>query len=124
MDNLENTPQTHPETDLAELRDRYDALHHLLVSILILLILVSGTLWVYLQRQVKYTTMELENVRPGVENMVAQYQRTAGPAQDEFVRKLTEYGKTHADFAPIVKKYGLRPSGTNQSGSAPAGQKQ
>ena len=119
MDELEHTQQ--PQTDFRELQERYDSLHHLMVSILAMLIVVSGTLWVYLQRQVKYTGLELDSIRPQVENMVSQYQRGAGPAQDEFVRKLTDYGKTHADFAPIMKKYGLnRQAGTNESATPPA----
>ena len=29
---------------------------------------------------------------------------------DDFVRKITDYGQTHPDFAPILAKYGIKPA--------------
>jgi hypothetical protein len=127
MDDAEITPLSQPEhapagqPDLVELQAQLSSLHNLVVSILALLIVVSGTLWVYLMRQVKYTRLELDAARPQVTNIVAQYQKNSGPAMDEFVRKLTEYGRAHADFAPILAKYGVKPTNTTSvTGPVPA----
>jgi hypothetical protein len=42
--------------------------------------------------------------------MVADYQRVSAPLMNDFVVKLTEYGRTHPDFAPILAKYNLKPT--------------
>ena len=37
---------------------------------------------------------------------------------DDFVNKITDYGRTHADFAPILAKYNLRPAGATGAPAA------
>ena len=115
MDNVENTSV--PQAEANDWRAHYDSMHHLVVSMMVLLIVVSGTLWIFLRWQVKYTRLELESVRPQATNMIAQYEKGTRPAMDNFINKLAEYGRTHPDFAPIMTKYGIKPAG--QSGSAP-----
>jgi hypothetical protein len=116
MDNAEN--QISAQSEVSELRAQYDSLHHLVASILVLLIVVSGTLWIYLLRQVKSTKSELEAIRPQAMNIITQYQKTTGPATDEFVRRLMEFGRTHPDFVPVLTKYGIKPAGA--PGAVPA----
>ena len=111
MDIIENAPANQP--DLNELQSNFDALQHLVVSILILFVVVTCTFDLFLLRLVKTTRDELKVLRP----MMAEYNRTTGPAIGEFVRKLNEFGKTHADFAPILAKYGIKPAGA--TGAAP-----
>jgi hypothetical protein len=48
--------------------------------------------------------------------MFADYQKMSGPYTD-FLKKVTEYGRTHPDFVPILAKYNLKPAGAT---SAPA----
>ena len=88
-------------------------------TLLVLVIVVSGTLTIYLWRQVKYSRAELEVLRPQATNIIGQYQKTTGPATDEFLKKLAIYGTKHPDFAPIVNKYGLEKALTNTA-STPA----
>ena len=108
MDNLENNLPT--QTEAEPLPTQFDSLRQLVVSMLVLLIVISGTLNVFLLRQAKTSRQELEAFRPQVNAIVAQYQKNIGPAMDEFVRKLVGYGKTHPDFDPILSRYLPKPS--------------
>ena len=116
MDNLDNrTPLQSGENDL---RAQYESLRHLVTSILVLLVVISGTLNIYLLRQWRSTSKDLEVVRPQAAHMLTEYQKVSAPLMENFVKKLTEYGRTHSDFAPIMTKYNLKPAG--QTGAPPA----
>jgi hypothetical protein len=117
MDNIENKGA--PQSELNDWRAHYDSMHNLVVSIVVLLIIVSGTLWIFLRWQVKYTGIELETVRPQATNFIAQYEKVTKPAMDTFINKLADYGRTHPDFAPIMTKYGIKPPGSTGN-AAPA----
>ena len=109
MDNLENkTPIQHHATDL---QAQCDALRHLIVSVLILVIVISGTLNIYLLRQWRTASKDLAGIRPQAAQMIAEYQKVSGPLMSDFVKKLTEYSRSHPDFAPVLAKYGIKPSG-------------
>jgi hypothetical protein len=107
MDNLDNKiPLQAGDNDL---QAQCDALRHLITSILILVIVISGTLNIYLLRQWKTTSKDLAGIRPQATQMINEYGQKSGPLMDDFVNKITEYGRTHADFAPIMVKYNLKP---------------
>lgn len=116
MDDLPNSPTPPPE--VAELRAECQALRQMLGSILILLIVVSGTLTIFMARQWKWSKNDVQAARQQTEAMVAEYNRGAGQMQD-FVRRLAEYSRAHPDFAPIAAKYRLQDVLTN-SAAAPA----
>ncbi len=120
MDPSEN-PTSAPAVSPAasdDLRDQVERLRQVLHSLLVLVIVVSGTLTIYLLRQVKYSHAELQALRPQATNIIGQYQKTVGPATDEFLRKLAVYGKNHPDFAPVMAKYGLDKALTNAAAAA------
>jgi len=115
MDNLDNkTPIQAGENDL---QAQYDALRHLVTSILILLVVISGTFNICLLRLFRTSTRELAGLRAQAAPLMADNQKS-GPLMDDFLNKITEYGRTHADFAPILAKYNLRPAGA--TGALPA----
>ena len=116
MDNLDNQTPAQPNTN--DLQAQCDALRHLIVSILILVIVISGTLNIYLLRQWRTASKDLAVIRPQATQMIAEYQRVSAPLMTDFVKKITEYGRTHPDFAPVLIKYGFKPGGT--TGTAPA----
>jgi len=118
MDEVENKTAAQP--DLHELRAEYEALRHLVVSLLVLAVVVSGTLTIYLLRQYRFTHNELVQFRPGAVQMISEYQKLRGPVQDQFLIRLTEYGRTHPDFAPIMAKYGLKPATSTSAAPATA----
>jgi hypothetical protein len=110
MENLDiKTPLQTSDNDL---QAQCDALRHLITSTLILVIVISGTFNIYLLRQWKTTSKDLAGIRPQAAQMVADYQRVSAPLMNDFVVKLTEYGRTHPDFAPILAKYNLKPTAT------------
>ena len=114
MDNLENDLPTQPEGEA--LSAQYDSLRQLVVCILVLLIVISGTLNVFLLRQARTSRQELDAVNA----VVAQYQKNVGPAMDEFVRKLAEFGRSHPDFMPILNRHLSKPGTAGPAPAAPA----
>ncbi len=110
MDNPETHPLS-PETDPSRLRAEIDSLRHLVVSLLILLLVVSGTLSIYLLRQWRTSQTELKTLR----GMVDQYTKEDLPLITNYAAKLTEYGRTHTNFVPILQKYGLDSAQTSPS---------
>ena len=86
-----------------------DSLRHFVLSVLILLIVVSGTLNVYLLYQFKSVGRDLESVKPLVANLRNGYSKGDGPAIERFVNDCIAYGKTHPEFTPYLDKYGIRP---------------
>ena len=103
-----------------ELQDQIGALRHLVVSILILLVVISGTFTIYLLRQWRTVSKELTGFRPQATALVGDYQRVSAPVMTDFVRKVTEYGRTHPDYMPILAKYGLKPGASTGAAPAPA----
>jgi hypothetical protein len=102
MDN----PEPHPspsQADPGQLRAEINSLRYLMVSLLILIIVISGTLNIYLLRQWRSTEMEVKRVR----GFVDQYNKDYFPQITNYVGKLTEYGRSHTNFVPILKRYGL-----------------
>jgi hypothetical protein len=129
MDNLENSPATEPnpnaEPNPADWQDHYDSLRHMVVSLLVLLIVVSGTLTMFLLRQYRWSQTDLAGVRQQVSGMAMEYKRNTEPVINDFVGKLVEFSRTHPDFSPVLAKYGIRPGsatgGPPASATAPAG---
>ena len=115
MDNFE--PKTPVQPEGSDLQGRVDQLRQLIVLVLILVTVVSGTFSLYLLRQWTSSRRELAGIRA----MIADYQKVRGPKIADFVKQLAEYGRTHADFGPVLAKYGIKPSaGTGALPAAPA----
>jgi len=106
------------QIDVAQLQEKYDSLRNLMGSVLVLLLLVSGTFNIFLWRQVRYVRRDLDGIRPQAMQVINDYQTNSGPTMDNFIKQITEYGRTHPDFAPIMSKYGLKPATVPGSGPA------
>src|SRR3954453_16292441 len=120
MDDLENKGPGQSD-ELTQLRGDYEALRQLVLSLLILLLVVSGTFNIYLLRQAKYTKRDLDNYRPYATNLIAGYQKSDGPAIEAFMRNIMEYGRTNKEFGQILNnKYGIRAMSANGA-ALPAG---
>jgi hypothetical protein len=118
MDNLENNLPTRPEGE--PLTTQYDSLRQLVVCILVLLIVISGTLNVFFLRQARTSRQELDAFRLQVNAMTAQYQKSVSPAMEEFVRKLGEFGRSHPEFMPILNRHISTPGNPGPAPAAPA----
>ncbi|MGA3142901.1 MAG: hypothetical protein ABSF10_07635 [Verrucomicrobiota bacterium] len=100
-----NESETNPPVQ-TELMDQIVALRHQVFTLLLALVVVSGTLTVVLYRQAKLTGRDIEIIKPQATQIIAAFKRDQ-PAMENFVKQLTAYGVTHPDFQPILKKYGI-----------------
>jgi hypothetical protein len=107
MNETTTTPSTASQSEVTELQAQCLWLRKQLQTVLILMIIVSGTLCLYMWRQVRYTGADLRGIRPQAEQVITEYNKISGPSMDNFVRNVAAYGQTHPDFAPIMAKYGL-----------------
>jgi hypothetical protein len=118
MEDLPNKPLPMPEpagrTDLQELEDQCRSLQSLVFGLLVLMLIISGTMCIYLRRQVKNTSADLEGFRAQATNVIAAAQKS-GPAVDDFIRKLSDFGKTHSDFGAVLARYGVKPAPTTSA---------
>jgi hypothetical protein len=107
---MDDLPEKSPALDLetSNLQQQYDSLRQLVISLLILLLVVSGTFNIYLLRQLRSTSKDLTSYQPFAANVITSYQKGDGPAVEAFVRNVAEFSRTHPDFAPILAKYGIK----------------
>ena len=80
------------------------ALKNQVFTLLVALIVVSGTLTVFLYRQVSLTGKDYEQAKQ-LSNALTQQENAIG----NFVNHLVAYGEKHPDFVPVLKKYGIEP---------------
>jgi hypothetical protein len=104
MDNPETKSST--GTSVEQLQDQLDSLRHIVVSMLILSIVVSGTFTLFLLRQSKYARTEAASMRGSIN----EFNSTNLPVIKDFRERLAIYSQSHSDFAPIARKYGISPT--------------
>jgi hypothetical protein len=92
-----------------ELSQRCASLQKQIIVLLFALLVVSGTVGIYLYAQDRWTNQELQVYR----GTVLAFQQKDNPRIEAFVRQLVEYGKTHPDFQYIVEKYRMTDTGGN-----------
>jgi hypothetical protein len=104
---METSPNPAPvQSEASELRSQYEQIQQLVSSLLLILIVVSGTLSVFLLRQWRFVKAELSAVQSAAAQIQTEHNNSQAFTQD-FLKKLAEYGRTHPDFAPISDKYHL-----------------
>lgn len=121
-----DTPEIKPlePAGSTDLQEQCESLKHLMVSVLILVLVISGTLNIFFLRQLRDARRELAMIRPQMQQMITTYQKTEAPMMQAIANKFADYGRTHVDYAPILSKYGIKAAGpTNTSGPAPAEKK-
>jgi hypothetical protein len=84
--------------------DEIAALKIQLFTVLVALIVVSGTLTVYLYRQASLAGKDIAQAQQLGGNLVQNEAAVNG-----FVTKLASYGERHPEFVPLLKKYGVAP---------------
>jgi energy-converting hydrogenase Eha subunit F len=91
-----------PENNNADTNAELAALKSQLFTLLLALIVVSGTLTVYLYRQDSLVNKDIQQIQQ-VDANLARSENAIG----EFVGKLWAYGQKHPEFLPVLKKYGV-----------------
>jgi hypothetical protein len=96
-------------------------------NLLILLLVVSGTLSIFLLQQVRHDRADLTGLRLQEQQLeqahqaIANYNEQTVPAVRQFLQQLSSYAQAHPDVIPILMKYGLTESSATPAGAA-AGQ--
>ena len=104
-------PAPTPPT-VEELRDeqeilygQYQTLHTLLLATLTALIVMALGVSLFIGKQTRIVRNQLEEQRPLVGRMAADYQKNSDPLIRNFVRQLQGFTAVHRDFQPILEKY-------------------
>ncbi|MGA9450483.1 MAG: hypothetical protein WBW41_03960 [Verrucomicrobiia bacterium] len=95
----------------ADLSEQVAALQRQVFTLLLALIVVSGTLVAYLGYQSHHLGKDIDAIKPQATQLVQVYRQNL-PAMTNFVDRLVSYGQQHPDFRPILQKYGLNLSAT------------
>jgi hypothetical protein len=82
------------------------ALKNQVFTLLVALIVVSGTLTVYLYRQSSQIGKDMAALEEQAKNLAPALNQNE-VAVTTFVTKLMAYGQKHPDFMPVLKKYNL-----------------
>jgi hypothetical protein len=82
------------------------SLRRQITLLLLALTVVSGTLTTYLFYQSRTMGKDIAAFEPQARAVVQNYQQNL-PQIQKFVQELVAYGKSHPDFQPILKKYGI-----------------
>lgn len=77
-------------------------------TLLLALIVVSGTVTVYLYRQASIAAKDIEAIRPQAQQIIGAFNQNQS-LMVGFVNQLVAYGQTHPDFRPVLLKYGITP---------------
>jgi hypothetical protein len=94
----------------AELSDQVAALRQQVFTLLLALIIVSGTLAAYLYYQSRMLGKDITNLKPQAVQVIQAFNQDR-PKLESFVNLLIAYGQSHPDFQrQILDKYNIRPA--------------
>ncbi len=92
---------TDTASDIAALRSQ-------VFTLLIALLVVSGTVTAYLYRQSSLAGKDLTALEPQAQQLINGYNQSQ-PAVAGFITDLVAYGEKHPEFRPLLAKYGIAP---------------
>jgi hypothetical protein len=96
-------------TSVSSLKDQVAALERQVFSLLLALIVVSGTVTIYLYRQASMEGKDIQALTPQASQIIKTVNDNRG-IMSTFLNQLAEYGKTHPDFErEIMIRNGLVP---------------
>ncbi len=97
-----NSPAT------AELSDQIAALRCQVFTLLLALVVISGTLAAYLFYQSRVLGRDITNVKPQAVQIIQAFNQSR-PRLENFVNQLITYGQTHPEFQQqILEKYNIK----------------
>jgi hypothetical protein len=94
-----------------------DALKRQMFTLLLALIVVSGTVTVYLYRQASIAGKDIAAIKPQAQQIIGAFNKDQA-LMISFTKSLIAYGQTHPEFLPVLRKYGFA-----QPANAPAAPK-
>ena len=94
---------------LGEISDQVTALRRQVFILLVALVIVSGTVTVFLYRQATLTRRDITAIKPQAQQVIQDFNQNL-PAITNFVGNLIIYGKAHPDFQQqVLNKYNITP---------------
>ena len=105
---LEASPES-PDVSVSDLKEQIAALQRQTFSLLLALIIVSGTVTVYLYREASLMGKDLDNIKPQAEQIINTFNQNKAGMQI-FLNQLTDYGKTHPEVQQLLAKYRFGPA--------------
>jgi len=84
------------------------ALKRQVFTLLVALVVVSGTLTVYLYRQASIAGKDIATIQPQAQQLIGAFNQNQS-LMIGFVNQLVAYGQAHPDFRPVLLKYGIQP---------------
>jgi hypothetical protein len=96
---------------ITDTNSEIEALKRQVFTLLAALVVVSGTLTVYLYRQASVAGKDLDAIRPQAQQVITAFNQNQA-LMNSFISQLVEYGKAHPDFRPVLMKYGIVPTAT------------
>jgi hypothetical protein len=87
------------------LYQQYQALRTLLLATLTALIVLALGVSLFIGKQMRLVRHQLEEQRPLVGKLAADYQKNSEPLIRNFVRQLQGFAAVHRDFQPVLEKY-------------------
>ena len=105
-----------------DLRSQYESLQNLFHLALVGLIIFGLGVSLFIFKQMRLLRMQLEEQRPNVSRLIADYQKNSEPLIRNFSGALERFAATNRDFQPIMEKYRplLRDYLTALPGAVPA----
>jgi hypothetical protein len=92
----------------AELSDQIDALRQQVFTLLLALVVISGTLAAYLSYQSRVLGKDITANKPQDMQMIQGFNQSR-PRLENFVNQLIAYGQTHPEFQQqILDKYNIK----------------
>lgn len=91
----------HEVSEIDELRESFQSLRGLFHITLITLVILSGSLSVFLLREVSLVRQQVRELN----QFVATYETTTVPLMRGLRRKLIEFAQSNPDFGPILGRY-------------------
>lgn len=91
-----------------DLNPEIAALRTQVFTLLVALIIVSGTVTVYLYRQASTLRKDIDSIAPQAHQIITAFEKNQ-PLMVNFVNSLVAYGQTHPEFRPVLLKYGITP---------------
>ena len=82
------------------------ALRTQVFTLLVALIIVSGTVTVYLYRQASILRKDIDTIKPQAQQVITAFEQNK-TLMVNFINQLALYGQAHPDFRPVLMKYGI-----------------
>src|SRR5262245_25831462 len=118
MNDLEPKNLGTSDSEDLDLKQQCAALKRQVTTLFLALVVVSGTLSVFLWRQAHYSRVDLNAMKQPAAQIIQAFNQEK-PNMDAFLGRLADFGRTNPDFVPILNKYKISPPAMPIKASSP-----